>query len=78
MIGRIETQMWGLPLQATLEDDQSWTCSDETMAVVLNALAPPYPGYMPPQRQLEDGAAKVEGRILEMRKPEKTDPAVAY
>ena len=77
MIGRIEFRHIGQQLQATLEDDRSWSCSDRIVQVQLNAMAPPGPGYLPPGGQLRDGAALKSGRILE-EVEKKLDPDVEY
>jgi hypothetical protein len=78
MIGRIEFD-WtgGRTLQATLEDDGTWSCSDRVARTSLNTLAPSSAGYLPRGGQLRDGAAVRSGRIIkEVEEP--FDPNVDY
>ena len=78
MIGIIEFPWREGPLQATLEDDLTWSCSDHLARSTLNVLAPPGPGYLPPGGQLRDGAALRSGRIVEEVEQPAPDPDVAY
>jgi hypothetical protein len=77
MIGRIEFDWREGPLQATLEDDLTWTCSDNLVQNKLNILAPGAVGYLPVGGQLRDGAALQSGRII-TETDEPFDPDVQY
>ena len=65
MIGRIEFICREGRLQATLENDRTWTCNDRLVQSKLNILAPATAGYLPPGGQLRDGAAAMSGSIVE-------------
>tara|TARA_Y100000310_G_C20193860_1_gene583724 strand:+ start:69 stop:308 length:240 start_codon:yes stop_codon:yes gene_type:complete len=73
LIGRIEFPAAGGTLQATLEDDRTWSCSDRLARNLLNSLAPAAPWYMPPAGQLHDGAALRSGRVIEEVELEEPD-----
>jgi hypothetical protein len=78
MIGRIEFQVAGETVQATLEDDHSWSCSDRPAQLELERLAPAGSGWRPIVSQLYDAQkALPECRIVEEIE-EPFDPDVDY
>ncbi len=77
MIGKIEFEHREAILEAILEDNGRWTCSDRLALQLLEIEAPPGPGWRPVGGQLHDGAKAMSGRVTQETKV-RHDPDVAY